>query len=179
MITWFNPNVAVCQDWKGESVAPWRLRDDTYANISIKQCHFHLSYFPCWCKFGIWHRNLTFIQCVLYRTSSFLITTVCPLKASQPPSPSGNMEAFMFSVTFIQDMENRFNYRTHPSFISSTQHFSSIFSYHGITSILFSLKGVSVVWCLRFASNGIWGGAHRALVWHRQVHLMTVGTHEW
>lgn len=47
LITWFDPNMTVsCQDRKRESVAPWRQEDDTYANISIKQCLLHPTYFP-------------------------------------------------------------------------------------------------------------------------------------
>lgn len=109
LITWFDPNVAVsCQDRKRESVAPWRQEVDTYANIC---CLFHPPYFPTGVGFGIWHRNLTFIQVHMALHLFFFNNNCLLLEVSQPPLFSGNMEAFMFSVTFMQNMENSFNYR--------------------------------------------------------------------
>lgn len=114
VLTWIEPYEGVCQDWKGELVATWGLKDDTYAYIFIKQCQLHVL-FPRCCMSGIWHRNPTFTQCI-WRCNSFLIPTV---EVSQLPLLSGNMVVFMFSVTFRQEMENSFNYQTHPSFIGS------------------------------------------------------------
>ena len=104
-MTWFDPNVAVsCQDWKAESIAPWQLQDDTYANISIEQCQPHPCSFPV-CV-GLARGTEILFSFKAYGAAALLyslITTACLLEVSQRPLLSGDMEASMLTVTFMQD----------------------------------------------------------------------------
>lgn len=107
-----------CQDWKEELVEPWRLQYTTYANVLIKQCQFHPSYFPT--GVGLACDTEILLSFCAYGVVALLITNVCLLDLSQSTLLTGNMEEFMLSVTFMQGIESSFNYQSHPSFIGST-----------------------------------------------------------
>lgn len=56
------------------------------------------------------------LQHFLFNNKSVLIGG----KPAMVPLLSGNMKVFISSVTFMQEMENCFNYQTHGSFTGNT-----------------------------------------------------------
>lgn len=168
-MTWFDPNVAVsCQDWKAESIVPWQLQDDTYANISIEHCQLHPCSFPA--GVGLACGTEILLSFKAYGAAALLFfNNNCLLIGGTPATSAQWGYGCIHALCDIYAGQG-FNY--HPSFIGSTQQllgltvFSGISCYHGITSICsFSLKGVPVVRWLCFVSKGIWGSIHGAFVW--------------
>lgn len=93
-----------CQDWKEELVEPWWLQYNTYANILIKHCQFHPSYFPTGGGLAC-DTEILLSFCACGPVALLLITTVSLLELSQSTLLIGTMEEFMFPVTFMQGME--------------------------------------------------------------------------
>lgn len=138
LIAWFDPNVAVCKSGKVENLwhpGDWKM---THMLMSpLNNASFISFISPAGAGFGIWCWNLTSIRCIWRLTVplslSFLITTACLLETSQTPSLGGKIAAFVFSVTFMQDMEKSFNYPDHPPFIGSTSWFLRLTVFSGIS----------------------------------------------
>lgn len=112
LITWFDPNAAVsCQIRNESHTGGYKM---AHMQISLLN---NVSFIPLIYPLAkTWHlaQRFYFHSVHIVLRSSFLITTVCLLEISGAPLlTSWNMEAFMFSVTFMQNIEHSFNYQTY------------------------------------------------------------------